>query len=594
MRTLEFQPDNLGKRIFQERYAIHSEETWSEACTRVSSFVSGAEKPELIKHWQQKFYNELVENRFMPGGRIWYGCGRLKPSLANCFSIPVFDSREGWGQLISDFIIISGLGGGVGINFGLLRPKGTLIAGTGGQASGAISCMRIVDAAAKEIRDGGSRRAAALFALDIEHPDIEEFISEKMIQGHLSNANMSVCFENDPEEFFAAVKENKDYELKWGEKVYKKLNAKETWNGLVNNAMANGEPGFLNMHYINKMNNGWYYEKIRSCNPCSEVPLEAYNMCVLGSIILPRFVDLDNGSIDWDGLSDTVATAIRFLDDVITVTHYPMKEIEQKAKDLRRIGLGILGLYDFLALCHIKYGSKEALDLIDKVLDFIKTKAYDTSILLAAEKGVFPAFNRESFLRSNFIKTLKHSLKTKIKDYGIRNMSLLAIAPNGTISLVAGFSSGIEPIIAPVCKRTFTSRDTDQLATDFMVNNVFLQMAREKKSLSHFASINDLIFEDHLKVLTICQKHIDSSVSKTCNFYASDTAENASDIIMEYFPSLKGMTVYKLGSRENEPIQALPLKEAKEYIKQHTETTTSQTKEMVASPHCHDGMCDLR
>ncbi len=593
MKRYEFKLTGFSEKIFKERYAIYPEETWEQASRRVASHVAGSEKPEKIKYWEDKFYNEIVVNKFLPGGRILYGSQRPRAALGNCFALPAGDSREEWGELISNFIVVSGLGGGVGINFSTIRPSGTPINGTGGKASGAVSLMRIVDAAAKEIKDGGSRRAAALFALNIDHPDIEQFISEKLDKHKLNSANMSVFFDKDPDLFFDDVKHNREIELKWGNKVVRKINAKEVWLKLISNAIENGEPGLLNGYYINKMNNTYYYEKIISLNACSEIPLEKMNMCVLGSLVLPRFVNMDNGEIDWDELGDTIATSIRFLDDVISVNFYPLTQIEQTVKSLRRIGFGVIGLYDMLVMCGYKYGSEKSLEMIDKLFDFIKTRAYETSVLLAVEKGTFPVYEQEKYMKSEFVKGLKHGLKSKIKDYGIRNASLLSLQPTGTTGLLTGFSGGIEPILSPVYKRTFTSRKSDKLESEYVVNKLFLEYIRNKKDLSNFVSSSDLSMEDHLLVQISCQKHIDNAISKTI-IIKNESVEEISKIIMKYFNKIKGLTIYKPGSRKDEPLQMLNIEESKKYVEKHLEDKNIDTEQDGVEKLCKDGYCDLR
>lgn len=319
---------------------------------------------------------------------------------------------------------------------------------------------------------------------------------------------------------------------------------------------------------------------------------ESGGVCCLGSIVLPRFVDVDTGEINFEEMGDTVTTAVRFLDDVLTVNYYPTKEIEQQAKEVRRIGLGIMGLYDFLVLCGVKYGSDKSIEIVDKTLDFIKTKSYETSTILSAEKGPFASYDRDKFLKSNFVKTLKHGIKTKISDHGMRNITTMALAPTGTTSIISGVSSGIEPILSPVCKRTFTSRKSDKLEQDYQVNSLYMKMASEGKDLSNFVTINDLTIEDHLKIQQICQKNVDNSVSKTINLTKMDDMEKASKVIMKYFPTLKGLTIYKLGSRENEPIQPLSIEKCEEYIKKHIDDAKVDSNDNM-SGRCKDGKCEL-
>jgi len=402
-----------------------------------------------------------------------------------------------------------------------------------------------------------------------------------------------VFFDKDPELFFDDVGNNRDIELKWNNKVVKKINAKDIWRKLISNAIDNGEPGLLNGYYINKMNNTYYHEKIISLNACSEIPLENHNMCVLSSIVLPRFVDFDTGDINWEELGDTIATSIRFLDDVISVNFYPLSQIEQTVKLLRRVGLGVIGLYDMLILCGYKYGSAKSIEMIDKLFDFIKTRSYETSVLLAAEKGVFPVYDQEKYMKSEFVKGLKHGLKSKIKDYGIRNASLLSLQPTGTTGLLTGFTGGIEPIISPVYKRVYTSRKSEKLESEYVINRLFLDFIKSKKDTSNFVSSYDLTMEDHLSVQVACQKHIDNAISKTI-IIKDETIEDVSKVIIKNFGKIKGLTIYKPGSRENEPIQPMSLEESERYVKKHINDNVLDTNQSVIEKQCKDGACDLR
>jgi ribonucleoside-diphosphate reductase alpha chain len=266
-----FEPTGLGNIIFRDRYARNPEETWDEACHRVAEHIAQAETNGKFKKYSDRFYEQLVTNKFNPGGRIWYGAGRPKAQLLNCFVIPTHDSREGWGRTTSDVIVISGLMGGVGINMSPIRPRGSLVKGTGGIATGAVSLMELINGVGDVIVGGGSRRMALMLALNINHPDLEEFLSKKLDREELNNANVSVIIppDMDAEEFVSLVTENKEFELVFnGIPSGKTINARELWDKLVANAWESGEPGVLNGSFANKMNNIYYHKPLICTNPC--------------------------------------------------------------------------------------------------------------------------------------------------------------------------------------------------------------------------------------------------------------------------------------------------------------------------------------
>lgn len=689
------QLDELGKEIWESRYAIHPGETWEEGCHRISSAISAAEAGEKIPKWRERFYNELVTNRFIPGGRIIRGSGRPLQALLNCFSVGPddIDSREGWGQTVKEVIIISGEGGGVGLNGSNIRPRNTLVSRTGGLATGAVSLFEIIDRAADVIRGGGGRRAALLLCLNHDHPDVPELLNKKLTLGQLERANISINFLNEsPAVFFNKVRNDEDYPLLWQGKEVIRVKAKDIWYTLINNNLKNGEPGILNGWYANEMNNLWYARKLVVTNPCltgdmrllttegykrfdelagktvslinkngnrsfgsvwltgkkrtveirfakgkggeaksvrctpdhvfmlntgekclaqdllhkrvmpffemkeapyvtsvreagtenvydfseldthwgvvegvvvhncGEIPMAEYNSCDLGAIVLPRFINRNNTNIRWDDLNDTITTAIRFLDNVLDVTHYPIRKLREEAMDTRRIGLGITGLHDTLLLMKLKYNSPEAREFVSQLMKFIKHKAYEASCFLAVEKGSFSLLDRDKFIRSGFCKTLKPSIRAKIKEYGIRNSYLLSVAPTGTISIISGVSSGLEPIFSPAYIRRF--QDGENLKEETVFHPLFKKMLDAGEDISHFQGAYDLTPRDHLEMQKIVQQHLDQACSKTLNAPKDLDAKELSDTLMEYLPYLKGVTIYPSGSRPNEPLTPISVEEA--------------------------------
>lgn len=576
-----YDPQGLALDIFKKRYALHEHESWVEACDRVASHIATAENGELVSTWRSKFFDVLATNLFMPGGRIMYGSGRPKGQLMNCFVIPTSDSREGWGKTASDMIIICGTGGGLGINTTPVRPRGSVINGTGGVATGAVSLFEIINAAGEVIKAGGGRRTALMFALGLNHGDIEEFLDKKLDLKQLNNANVSVWFDENPEIFFNKVKHDQDMELTFRGKVIGKTSAKKLWNKIVQNALKGGEPGILNGYLFNKMSNINYYKPIICTNPCGEIGLIANDVCCLGALVLPRFVQ--DGQIDYGLLGTTVETCVRFLDNVITVNNYPLPEIKETANDIRRIGLGVMGLHDLLLLLGMKYNSDKGLETIDHLMNFIKNKAYEASIELAKEKGAFPRFETEPFLKGGFAKKLKPSIRSKIKESGIRNCALLTIAPTGTTSMVSGVTSGIEPMFAPAYERKY--RDGDKLKKEIVIHPLLQKFIQEGRSVKHFQGAFDLKLRDHFEMQRICQNSLDNACSKTINLPQGTSAETLSDLYMEFFPELKGITVYPDGSREDQPLTPIPLEKAIELA--------NSAKVETESGKCRSGVCEI-
>lgn len=563
-----YSPQGFAHTIFRDRYAIHENETFYEACERVASYIASAEEGEKIQHFSQRFLDIMSTNRFSPGGRIWRGAGRKKSAMINCFLLPVNDSREDWGELLKNVTIISGLGGGIGISFGHVRPRGTPIKGTGGIATGSVSLMRMVNGVCNELREGGGRRSALLFGLPYNHPDIEEFLHVKLDKKELSNANISVLVDN---EFFDLVREDKDISLVWAGEEVKKISAKWMYDKIIENSLETGDPGFLNIGLANEMNNLYYCRKMECSNPCGEQILPPLSICDLGNIVLPTHVDSD-GKIDWAMIDDTVRLMVRFLDDVLDKNEYPIMPIKEMAQQERRISIGVMGLHDLLLKMGIKYSSDEALVITDKVMSFIKKKAYEASIFLSVEKGQFPLLDREAFIKSGFCKTsLTASLRKKILEYGIRNSFLLSCPPTGTTAIMAGVSSGTEPMFAPVFVRNYNEHKNlhEEMAnqsSEVIVHPLLEEFIRSNKDISHFEGAHEISPEQHCKIQAVCQKHLDNSVSKTINLPSNATTEDLSSIILEHMPSLKGMTIYRDGSKGESPMMPLETEEARKHI----------------------------
>jgi len=584
--TEQWRPQGLGSTWFNERYARFDGESWEQASKRVAWHVAQAEENGKVQKYGERFEEEIVSNRWMPGGRIWYGSGRPKAQLLNCFVLPTSDSREGWGKTLSDTIVVSGTGGGVGINCSPVRPRGTDIKGTGGKATGAVSLMQMIDRVGDILVSGGGRRLALMLCLDIDHPDIMEFLSVKLDLNQLQNANISVVLNIDSADFVAAVREGKNIDLVFGGRsTGNTVNAKELWELIVKNAWTSGEPGVLNGFEANRMSNIYYHKPLISTNPCGEIHLEEYGCCDLGALVLPRFVD--SGTLDWDALDSSIRLGVRFLDNVLTVNHYPLPEIKENCEEVRRIGLGVMGLHTMLLGLGYKYSSAEGKAFTDKLFSFIKNTAYDASITLAAEKGPFPAFDLR-YLDGGFIKTLKRGLRNKIKENGIRNCALLTVAPTGTTSMVSGVSSGIEPLFAPVYFRHYGKANLESNERNITRELVVTEEFQKYGELAEGAY--DIHPRDHFEIQKIIQQHIDNSISKTINLPKDYPIEELSDLWLSYLPFLKGTTFYREGSRGQEPLEYVPLDQAAQYLNQ---VPAESNYEDLSALECVGGACEI-
>jgi len=648
--TNQYQPSDFAAVIFSQRYSLNGEESWEEACKRVAGHIASAEVNGSRAKWEDRFTEALQSAKFIPGGRIWYGSGRPKGQLLNCFVVPTDDSREGWGKTVSDMLVISGTGGGVGMNFSPIRPRGTAIKGTGGEATGAVSLMEVINQTGEVIKSGGGRRTALMMCLSYNHGDLMEFLAKKFNKVELEdeaaleaavtsafpylpqaereammeiafsdqipedadiieavlrplikhqkdqtlkNANISVLVD---QQFFDAVENDEDIEVVWRGNTVTKYAAKEVWDMLVQNAWESGEPGILNIGLANEMNNIHYHKPLISTNPCGEIWLEAYGCCDLGAINLSQHINEEGTDFDWDELNDSVNLGVRFLDNVLDVNTYPLAEIEKNCKDVRRIGLGVMGLGHALVKLGLRYDRSEGRKKVDQVFNFMKKKSYEASTYLSAEKGCFPSFKAEPFLESGFCQTLTQSLRNKIKEHGMRNCAVLTIAPTGTTSILAATSSGIEPIFAPGYQRTYyadAEGSNDRvLKTEVVIDPLFEKLYRESGDIEQLASVfvgaMDIDVESHLRMQVICQKHIDNAVSKTINVPNDYPVETFGEMMLKYGPQLKGTTVYRSGSRGNEPLKAMTAQEAIDYL-----TNQDDTMIGTAMSDCPSGICEI-
>jgi len=554
-------------RVLERRYLKKDNqgqviETPEEMFRRVARTIASAEltyEPEAdIKAQEEEFYQLMVNLEFLPNSPTLMNAGRELGQLSACFVLPVADSMDSIFDAVKNTALIHKSGGGTGFSFSRLRPEKDRVGSTGGVASGPVSFMRAFDTATDVIKQGGMRRGANMAILNVDHPDIMKFIGAKADPNAFTNFNLSVAVTN---EFMEAVKAGADYNLinPHTKEVAGKLNAKEVFDRIVDMAWKTGDPGIVFIDRINQDNPTPQLGRIESTNPCGEQPLLPYESCNLGSINLARMLRTTNGTveIDYPKLAETVKVAVRFLDNVIDVNKFPIPEIAEMTKKTRKIGLGVMGFADMLIQLGIPYDSEEALRIAADAMHFISDEARKTSVELAKERGVFPAFKGSIY-------DVPDGLRT-------RNASCTTIAPTGTLSIIAGCSSGIEPLFALSYTRNIL--DGSQLIE---VNPYFEEIAKNGGLYSQelmqqlaagvklrdidgipdqikrlFVTAHDISPEWHVKMQAAFQRFTDSAVSKTVNFPQEATREDVAKVyMMAYQEGLKGITIYRDRSRE--------------------------------------------
>ena len=520
------------------------QDTW----TRVACSLADAEDINYRKFWASKFYNTLESFKFIPAGRINAGAGTgdRKVTLFNCFVMgTVEDSLVGIYDGLKEAVITMQQGGGIGYDFSTLRPQGAEVKGVASDSSGPLSFMDVWDASCRTIMSAGVRRGAMMATMRCDHPDVEKFIEAKRDPLRLRMFNMSVLI---TDKFMEAVKTNSKFDLVFDGKVYKTISAKALWDKIMSSTYHYAEPGVIFIDRINEMNNLNYCETIAATNPCGEQPLPPYGACLLGSINLVAMLRLDY-TIDEDSLVDTVTTAVRMMDNVVDVSKFPLPEQEKEAKEKRRIGLGVTGLADALALAGIVYGSDEAIAWTDKIMKMIAVASYQASIVLAKEKGPFPLFDADKYLSTENMKGMPESIREQIREHGIRNALLTSIAPTGTISLYAGnVSSGIEPIFALSYERKVMQKDgskVTEVVEDYGVSK-FKRDSPNKPLPSSFVTAQTLEPNAHVRMQAAAQRWIDSSISKTINVPEDINFDDFKQVYMDAYNSgCKGCTTYR-------------------------------------------------
>jgi ribonucleoside-diphosphate reductase alpha chain len=525
-----------------------SDASLAETFTRVARAVAQAEQEPAL--WTARFEEVLSDTRFLPAGRIIAGAGTARGvTLFNCFvmgsiadSIPgIFDNLREAAQTLQQ-------GGGIGHDFSTLRPKGALVKSVGADASGPLSFMDVWDAMCRTIMSAGARRGAMMGTLRCDHPDIEAFIDAKREKSRLRNFNVSVLI---TDAFMQALNDDADWPLVFDGKTCKVVRAKALWERIMRATYDCAEPGVIFIDRINLMNPLSYCEDIACTNPCGEQPLPPYGACLLGSLNLTRFIDhpyTDQSAVNIARLQEATATAIRFMDDVIDVSNYPLPRQKQEALAKRRLGLGITGLADTLLMCGLRYGSAAAAAEAARWMKAIHHAAITSSADLAAEKGAFPLFDAERYLATPYGRSLPDDLRAIIAKKGLRNGLVTSIAPTGTISLLAGnVSSGVEPVFSVRYDRKILQADGTHETQPMEDYAVALWHASGHKGLPpQLVTVDDLTADDHLAMQAALQPHVDSSISKTINVAADfPFADFVSVYEKAYALGLKGCTTFR-------------------------------------------------
>ncbi len=562
--TAEFS-DNAIK-VLERRYLARDAEgrlteTPSEMFERVAAAVAAADLPyrgeEGAARSRETFLEVMTSLEFLPNSPTLMNAGRPLGQLSACFVLPVGDSMEGIFEAVKDMALIHKSGGGTGFSFSRLRPKNDVVMSTKGVASGPVSFMTVFDAATETVKQGGTRRGANMGVLRVDHPDIMEFIHAKDEHHLLNNFNISVALTRD---FMVALEHGRSFELvnPHNGEVTGVLDAREVFDELAATAWASGEPGVIFLDRINEANPLPALGEIESTNPCGEQPLLPFESCNLGSINLARLVRSGGGrpEVDWARLEFLVREAVHFLDNVIDVSKYPLPQIEEVTRANRKIGLGVMGFADMLIALGIPYESEQALEKAGELMSFVSRVSREASAALASERGPFPNFERSTYAQEG--------------SPPLRNATTTTIAPTGTISILAGCSSGIEPLFAVAYERRVLDDESllevhplflSTAAKYGLSDDGLTRLIAEKGCLGDvegipeelarlFASAHEVSPEWHVRMQAAFQEHTDNAVSKTVNLPADTAVEDVEALyLLAYQLGCKGVTIYRYGSR---------------------------------------------
>lgn len=631
-KWLNVEPSKNAYKILTERYFFKNlngkflETKWDDVCRRVARVVATAElvnNPKLsnkkldeIKELEETFFKMLKARIFIPNSPTLFNAGMgvrhellWKPieemtledyeeiyktrnhlhMLSACFVVPIEDSIDEIFEAVKEYALITKAGGGIGSNFSNLRPKGSFVAGTHGQASGPVSFMHVYNSAIAVVEQGYKRRGALMGILNINHPDIEEFITAKENNDGekiLKYFNISVGIPFDKKEFLKIYENDEEITLTHPKfKETRKIKARHILKRIAKNAWKTGDPGLAFLHEMNKYYPLYPEKEIISTNPCGEIGLAPYEACNLGSIDVSKFVE--NNQIDWKALETTVRLTVRFLDNVIDVNVFPLEKITKAVKESRRLGLGIMGFADLLYKLNVPYNSEKGREIAANLMGFIALHGHDESNKLGREKGNFPLFEKSRFFKEeNFVPfamgmskyddEIKEVMKEAKK--GKRNVAVLTIAPTGSISNIADTSSGLEPNFLLAYVRYMNKHDGGKEAL-FYINKVLEQKLDpitlekikekliEKGSLQEldvpeeikkvFVTAMDISPMDHLLMQDAFQRYVDNNISKTINMPSNATEEDVLNIYLEAFKlNVRGLTIYRDGSLQTQVLTA--------------------------------------
>lgn len=561
----------ISKEIMAMKYLLKGE-TFKDGATRVANSLKDSEE-----HFQ-KFRDILLQQKFLVGGRVFAAMGAPRQVTPyNCFvSMDIPDSMEGIMQAATEAAETMRLGGGIGYDFSKLRPKGDLIVSLDSRASGPVSFMGIFDALCKTIASAGHRRGAQMGVLRVDHPDIEEFIRAKANLDKLTQFNISVGL---TDEFMDAVINDKMFDLKFDGRVYRRVKATYLWDEILRHTWDWAEPGVLFIDRMNTKNNLWYCETISATNPCGEQPLPPYGACLLGSANLTKYIVVKEGKteFDYESFSVDIPYIVQAMDNIIDRAIYPLEKQRESALSKRRMGLGLTGVANAGEALGFAYGSSEFKTWLNEVMAFFRDHVYFASINLAKGKGSFPLLDKDKYLESGFAKTLPPYIRDGIRKYGIRNSHLLSIAPTGTISLSAdNISSGIEPPFSLEYTRTIQTFEgpKEEVVQDYAYR---VWGIKGKTAL-------EISVKDHVDVLNIASKYVDSACSKTCNVGDDVTWEEFKDVYMQaYLGGASGCTTFRaagkrmgiLSAAKAEEVAEEPTKEEDNFVNEKDDVATA-------------------